>query len=42
MDLVMKTNQTAKNDLLIENEKLRKQLKLFNQKMDKNVFYPIY
>ena len=42
MDLLMKMNKTVENDLLLENEKLKKQLKLFNQDMSRHVFHPIY
>ena len=47
MDLLMTMNKTVENDLvendlLLENEKLKKQLKLFNQDMSRHVFYPIY
>ena len=42
MDLLMKMNKTFENGLLLENEKLKKQLKLFNQDIRTNVFHPIY
>jgi uncharacterized protein YpuA (DUF1002 family) len=42
MDLLMKMNKTFENGILLENEKLKKQLKLFNQDIRTNVFHPIY
>ena len=42
MDLLMTMNKPVENDLLLENEKLKKQLKLFKQDMSRHVFYPIY